>query len=261
MKAFALHAGYEFKAAIRDRSHLFMNYLFPILFFALVTAFMTRLDGTFRDRVIPAMAVFALMCSYLLSMPSSLVAARLNGTLRSFRIYGVPAWTSIAAPALSNLAHMAVVTCIIGVASVLTVGAPLPAEPAWFALAWLASAASMAGLGALISVVSSTGRMSILAAQIIYIPSIMLGGLMMPQSVLPEGLGCFSLLFPASHAMRAFAGGPGSALSLAALAAGAVLSAVLSLLLFEWDDSNARPGPRKLLAFAALLPYAATMLA
>jgi len=261
MSAFALHVGYEFKAAVRDRSHLFMNYLFPLLFFALVSAFMTRMDGTFRNRVIPAMAVFALMCSCLLSMPPNLVGSRLNGMLRSYRIYGVPSWTAIAAPALSNLGHMAIVTLVIAATATLTLGAPMPADPALFCAAWLASAAALAGLGALVAVVSRTGRMAILVAQVVYIPSIMLGGLMMPQSALPPALGQVALLLPASHAMRAFAGGPGAAISLAALAAGGILSFVLSLLLFEWDATNTRPGARKLLALAALIPYAATLLA
>jgi len=42
---------------------------------------MPRIDPTFAGRIIPAMAVFALMCSFLLSMPTSLIAARESGLL------------------------------------------------------------------------------------------------------------------------------------------------------------------------------------
>lgn len=261
MSAFSHHLGYEFKAAIRDRSHLFMNYLFPLAFFALVGAFMPRLDPSFAGRVVPAMAVFALMCSYLLLLPSNLVDARESGLLRSYRICGVPAQAAIAAPALSALGHMAIVTLLIAAAAAAAMGAPMPPNAAYFGLAWLASAAATAGLGALIGVVSSSGRMATLVAQCVYIPSIMLGGLMMPPGALPPSLERIALLLPATHAMRAFAGGPGAAVSLAALAVGSVLAFALALGLFEWDGANARPSARKLLGLAALLPYAATMLA
>jgi ABC-2 type transport system permease protein len=83
----------------------------------------------------------------------------------------------------------------------------------------------------------------------------MLGGLMMPASILPEGLSRLALLFPASHAMRAFAGGSGAALSFALLAAGAILAFAAALALYEWDQKNARAPLRKLLAVAAFAPY------
>jgi ABC-2 type transport system permease protein len=260
MSAFAYHIGYEFKGGLRDKSRLFMNYLFPLLFLALVGVFMSGLDPSFSGRIIPAMAIFAVMCAYLLSMPTGLVAARDSGLLRSYRINGVPAWAAIAAPALANVGHMAIVSVIVTLVSMAAFGAPLPVNGGIWAMAWVAMSAAIAGLGALIGVLSSSGRAATLLAQCVYLPSIMLGGLMTPPEALPPALERLSLLFPARHAMRAFSGGAGTAVSLAALALGAVAAFALAAVLFEWDSKNARPGARKLLALLALAPYAATML-
>jgi ABC-2 type transport system permease protein len=259
MRAFAYHLGYEFKGSLRDKAQLFMNYLFPLLFFVLVGAFMTRLDPSFKGRLIPSMAVFAVMCSYLLSMPSGLVAARESGQLRGYRISGVPAWASLAAPALANAGHMALVTIFVAAFSASVFGAALPADLPRFALAWLAMTASFAGLGALIAVLSPSGRAATLLAQCVYLPSVILGGLMTPMGAFPPALERASLLLPARHAMRAFAGGTGSTASLFALCSGAVLSFLLAAYLFEWDGKNARPSSRKILALMAFLPYAATI--
>jgi ABC-2 type transport system permease protein len=152
------------------------------------------------------------------------------------------------------------VTAIIAIAAAVTMGAPLPPNAAYFCLVWLASCAATAGIGALIAVVSSSGRMANLIAQCFFIPSIMLGGLMMPPGVLPPALERVALLLPPTHAMRAFAGGPNAGASLAALTIGGGLSFALAGALFEWDGSNARPKASKLVALAALLPYAATIL-
>jgi hypothetical protein len=64
-------------------------------------------------KMIPAMIMFAVMCSYLLGMPSSMVAARESGLYRSYRIKGVPSWASMVAPVLANALHMLVVSILI----------------------------------------------------------------------------------------------------------------------------------------------------
>ncbi len=257
MSAFANHLAYEFKAGMRDRSHLMMNYLFPLIFFVLAGSFMTRLDPSFKDRIIPAMAVFAVMCCYLLSMPAGMVAARDAGILRSYRINGVPSWASLSAPPLSNLGHMILVTAVVCGASVLVFGSPLPGNWLRFGASWFAIAAATAGLGALIAVLSPTSRAATLIAQIVYIPSIMLGGLMTAPGVLPPALARFASVFPASHAMRAFAGTNGWGMSIAVLLVGAVLGFVCAALLYEWDAKNSRPAAQRLLAAVAFAPYIA----
>ena len=256
IRAFGLHLVYEFRAGLRDKSLLLMNYLFPLAFFALMGGLMTKVNPLFGLTMIPAMGLFALMCSSLLAMPGALVAARDSGLLRSYRINGVPAWAVFAAPPFANLAHMALVTAVIAGAGKLLFGAPLPADPLRFCLTWLAASAALAGLGALIASIASSARAAILLSQLVYIPSIILGGLMMPSTILSPALVRLSLLFPATHAMRAFAGGPPAASSLLVLGLGAVASFAVALSLHEWDPKNTRPAARKFLGFLALAPFA-----
>ncbi len=259
MIAFFYHVGCEFRAGLRDRSLLLMNYLFPLLFFALMGALMTKVNPLFKNTMIPAMSLFALMCSTLLSMPGTLVTARDSGLLRSYRINGVPAWAALAAPPAANLLHMAIATAIIAAAGNLAFGAPLPSDWPGFILAWLVSYAALSGLGALIGTVASSSRAAILVSQLVYIPSIMLGGLMMPANVLPDGLSTLAKLFPASHVMRSFAGGKPGTVSLLLLAAGAFLAFGMAMFLYEWDQKNSRSPALKVLAFAAFVPYIASM--
>jgi hypothetical protein len=47
----------------------------------------------------------AVMCSFLLSLPGGLVAARYSGTLRSYRISEVSSWAALAAPTIASLGH------------------------------------------------------------------------------------------------------------------------------------------------------------
>jgi len=94
----------------------------------------------------------------------------------------------------------------------------------------------------------------------VFIPSLMLGGLMMPTEILPPALARLSMVFPASHAMRAFGGGGGWEAATAILGLGALLASACALLLYDWEPQGGRPAARKLLALVALLPYAASAL-
>lgn len=252
---FIRHLEFEFRSGLRDRSQLLLNYLFPLLFFALVSTLMGSINPGFRETMVGAMTVFAVMCSFLLGMPQALVQARESGLYRSYRINGVPVWATLAAPALANALHMIVVSLIVMAAGVVVFGGKLPDDPFRFVAGWLCLTGSMAGTGLLVAVVSSSARAATLVAQLVYIPSILLGGLMTPPDILPPALARVAAFFPATHGMRIFRGDPFWGLSAAALLLSALACAGVAAYLFEWDLKNARPARLRLLAVLPVLPF------
>jgi ABC-2 type transport system permease protein len=180
MTAFFHHLAYDFKTGIRDRSKLLMYYLFPLVFFSLVGGLMASVNPGFKQTMIPAMVLFAIMCSALLSLPGLLVDAREAGVFRSYRINGVPAASIISIPVIGTAVHMAVVALIISLAGIRLFGGTAPAHVVGFAAAALLTYAAYSGIGVLIGVAAGNSTVSILVAQLIYIPSIILGGLMFP---------------------------------------------------------------------------------
>jgi ABC-2 type transport system permease protein len=271
MTAFFHHFTYDFKTGIRDRSRLLMFYLFPLAFFFLIGGLMSSLNPGFRQTMIPAMVLFAFMCAALLNLPSVLVNARETGVFRSYRINGVPAASILSIPVLGTAVHMLIVALIVSVAGARIFNGATPAGVAGFVAAAVLSYAAYAGIGVLIGVAAGSSTASILIAQLIYIPSIMLGGLMVPTSMLPGALKKISLLLPATHSMAVFTGlsrigaSAGSAIvvpwfSIAVLAAGTILSIGLAAALFQWDTRASQPGRKAFLAILAAAPYVAAAL-
>lgn len=268
MKAFLHHLAYDFRTGVRDRSKLLMFYLFPLAVFALMAGLMTSINPFFKDTMVPGMILFAVMSATLLTMPGLLVGARESGVFRSYRVNGVPSGALLAVPALSALVHMAVVAAVIAVAGVSVFGGAAPARVGGFLAASLVSYAAYAGLGALLGVAAGSQNASVLLAQLVYLPSILLGGLMMPASVLPEGVRRAALLMPATHAMGLFAAWGGMAgaaagaawRSAAVLSGSAVLSGVLAAWIFQWDPRAQTPNRRAFAALLAVVPYAASAL-
>ncbi len=262
MNAFIHHFSFEFRAGIRNRQLLLMNYLFPLGFYLMMGFIMAEINPGFREVIIPAMVVFAILAATLLGIPDPLVNARENGIFRSYKINGIPSFSILAIPALTTILHLVIVAVIITVTAPLLFRAPVPVNWLNFALILFALAFTCAGLSVLIGVVSPSSRMTVLWAQLVFVPSMLLGGLMLPYSLLPEAARRFAQLLPATQAMNALNGlAMGQAASFSPwasvimLLASGVLAFGLAVYLFSWDSRNTTRRGHPLLAGLVLLPY------
>jgi ABC-2 type transport system permease protein len=263
MTAFLSLFTFEFFTGIRCKSQLFMNYLFPLGFYLMVGSFMNSINPFLNDVMIPAMAVFAVLTATVLSLPNPLVEAREGGVLRSYRINGIPSAAILAIPALTTGLHLIPVTLIITLSAPYLFGAPLPAYPVNFALCLLAFYFACSGLSLLIGVISANTQVTVLWSQLIFLPSMLIGGLMVPSEMLPAGFQKMGQLFPATHAMQALRGfamgyetKASPQWSLLVLLAGGIVAFTLAAFLFSWDSKNTELRRHPLLAVLALAPYA-----
>jgi ABC-2 type transport system permease protein len=262
MTAFFHHFMYDFRTGLRDKSLLLLNYLFPLGFYVLMGLLMTGLNPTFAPTMIPAMILVAMMACTLLGLPNPVVESREAGIFRSFKINGVPALSIVTIPVLSSFVHIFLVSIIITFTAGPFFGAGIPVNWGWFMLILFLTAFTFASIGMLIGVVSPNSRAIVLFSQLIFLPSMMLGGLMIPSSMLPPALYRISLLLPTVHAMNAWRGlafdmAPAfdPRWSLLILLFSGILSFALSIYLFTWDSKNKRSGHNSMLALITWIPY------
>ncbi len=263
MRAFACHLQFEFFTGLRNKSLLMMYYLMPLGFFAVVGSVMSELNPFFREMAIPSMVTFAILTGTIMGLPSPLLEAREKGIFRNFRVHGVPAANILLIPALTAGIHLGVVTLIITFTAPLLFSAPLPSNWLLFFLGALTFLITGAGLGVLIGIVAGNNRICFLLAQMIYLPGMLLGGLMIPTDQLPQFIGWFSRILPTTYAMDAMLSlGWGEPVlniwplgGILVLLAGGILSFVLAGYLFSWDQNNyTRRGP-SFLAALVLIPF------
>lgn len=264
MKAFFHHLSFEFRTGIRNKNLLLMNYLFPLGFYLMMGFIMPQINPFFREDIIPSMVVFAILAATLLGIPDPLVNARENGVFRSYKINGIPSISILTIPALTTILHLIIVTVIITITAPLLFDAPLPVDWFGYVVVILAMAVACAGISVLIGVVSPSSRMTVLWSQLIFVPSMLLGGLMIPLSMLPGIAQKFAQLLPASQAMNAFNGlamGRTATFSpwgsVCVLLLSGILAFVLAVYLFSWDSRNTTRRGHPLLSLLVLLPYIA----
>jgi ABC-2 type transport system permease protein len=263
MQAFAAHFAFELRTGIRNKTLLFMNYLFPLGFYLMMGLIMPGINPMFRDVIVPGMVTFAILASTLLGMPDPLVNARESGIFRSYKINGIPAVSLIFMPAVTTMLHLAVVTAIIVTTAPLLFDAPLPVHWGYFIVVALLLAYTCAGLAVLIGVIAPNSRMTVLYAQVLFLPSMLIGGVMLPYSMLPKTAASFAQFLPVTHAMNAFnsLAMDGTAdfspvWSILALFVAGQLAFFLAWYLFSWDGRNSERRGHPTLALLALLPFA-----
>jgi ABC-2 type transport system permease protein len=262
MNAFIHHFMYDFRTGLRDKSLLLLNYLFPLGFYVLMGLLMTGLNPTFSPTMIPTMILVAMMANTLLGLPNPVVDAREAGIFRSFKINGVPALSIVSIPVLSSFLHIVLVSLIITLTAGPFFKAGIPLHWGFFVLVFLVTSFTMASLGMLIGVISPNSRLIVLFSQSIFLPSMILGGLMIPTNMLPASLYRISLLLPTTYAMNAWRGlafGLPTTFApvwgLLILLSSGFIAFALAVYLFNWDSKNKRSGHNPFLALLTLLPY------
>jgi ABC-2 type transport system permease protein len=263
MNAFFYHFAFEFRTGIRNKVLLMMNYLFPLGFYLMMGFVMVPINPSFLESIIPAMIIFSILASTLLGIPDQLVTGREEGIFRSYKINGVPVTSIVTIPALTTVVHMVIVTLIITVSAPLLFDAPLPVNWLNYVIIVIAMAIASAGISVLIGVISPSTRLTVLFSQLIFLPSMLLGGLMVPNSLLPETIGVISQMLPATQAMNAFNGLAMGGVaeynpwgSIIVLAATGVLAFVLGVFLFSWDSRNSTRRASPMFALLVLVPPA-----
>lgn len=265
MNAFAAHSAYEFRSAFRNPSQLLMNYLFPIGVYLVLGLIMTQINPLFAQSMIPAMVLLAGMASFLLGLPGPLVEAREAGVFRSYKINGVPAFSILFIPVMTTIFHYLIACVIVVLSAGPLFHAAMPVHWGAFLLVTLLGALAYGSLGALIGVVSANSRVTVMLTQIIFLPSMLIGGLMVPVSMLPASIRGVGFVLPTTHIMQAFmAAGYGQStvealpIAVAALAVSSVIALVAAARLFSWDRRSDSRRVSPAVALLALLPYIAS---
>lgn len=262
MKAFIQHFVFEFKTGIRNKQLLLMNYLFPLVFFLMMGFVMTAINPHFEEILLPSMVTFTIIFSAIFGIPDPLVSTRENGIFRSYKINGIPSISILVIPIVSSIMHMLIATGIMTLLTAILFDAPMPSNWLNYFLMILLGALAASTLAVLIGVVSPNTRLTVMYSQVIFIPSMLIGGVMMPFSVLPETVSKFALAFPTTHIMNeitslAMGFPPDFNVedSIITLLAGAVIAFLLSILLFSWDSKNSTRKAHPALAVLVFLPY------
>lgn len=206
MSAFFKHLRIQFLMDLRDRSTLMNYYLVPILFFFVMGSVFSSINPLMKATLAASMSIFSITMGAIMGAPIPIVKARESGTLRAFRINGIPDAAVLAVQALSSFLHLMIVSAIIYFAAPLALHAQIPPYQGAYAAVLLLYLCTSVGIGVLIGTVARNQAMSGMLSMIVFLPTVLFSGIMFPIKMLPESFRWVSWIFPGTHAMQAFTG-------------------------------------------------------
>ena len=198
MGAFLYGIFLQWKLDIRSKTLLITCYIVPLLFFAIMGGIFTSVMPEARYTLIQSMTVFGVTMGALIGLPPSLVEIYSSDIKKVYKANGVPLYLGLVLTNISAYIHLFIMSIILYIAAPLAFNAEMPENPMLyfaslgFFIAVSLSIASIIGLA--VKDQAKTSMVSI----IIFLPSIMLSGIMFPIELLPKAFEIVGKIFPAS---------------------------------------------------------------
>ena len=236
MRAFLYALSLQLRLDIRSKTMLAACYIVPLAFFSLMGGIFTAVMPGFQENLISSMTVFGVTMGALIGLPPSLVEIYGGQIKNVYKANGVPQGIGIVLTNISAFLHLMAMSLIIFLASGPLFGAVLPDHLLRFflslALFTLTTLAVATVIGMALRDQAKTSMWSI----IVFLPSIMLSGIMFPAQMLPAPLETAGMAFPALWGYRILSNDGPVLLNALPLAAAFLVCLVISLLLLRRSE-------------------------
>lgn len=203
MKAILYGIGLQFKFDIRNKSMLITCYLVPLIFFFFMSGIFISIDPTAKKTLISSMTVFTITMSALMGLPPALAEIYGTDIKKVYKANGAPIYFGIVTQFISSFIHTIIVCLFIFVISPLVFKAELPNNLLWHFISLIVLLSVTLAFGCVIGLLFKQQAKLTMIAMIIFLPSIMLSGIMFPSNMLPQFMQYIAYLFPATIAFMA----------------------------------------------------------
>ncbi len=200
MKAFLYGVRLQFIMDIRSRTMLVTCYLVPLVFYFFMGGVFTSVMPSAVETLIPSMSVFVIAMSALMGLPPSLGEVYGGGIKKIYKANGVPVCLGVITQFISAFLHTLIVCLIIFATAPAVFGAELPENLPLYFCSLVIYLCVMLALGCVLGLAVGAQAKQTMVAMVIFLPSVILSGIMFPASMLPDILQYISYIFPATIA-------------------------------------------------------------
>ena len=202
MSAFLYGAALQWKLDIRSKSLLVTCYIVPLIFFLLMGGIFTSVMPEMRDTLIQSMIVMSVSMGAFIGVPPSLIETYGSDVKKVYKANGVPLYLGLVTMFLSAFAHLMISCVMILLLAPILFEAALPVQLPIFFLGLAIYIMVSLSVGCILGLVVKNQAKLTMIAQLVFLPSIMLSGIMFPIDLLPDFLKTIGRIFPASWGYR-----------------------------------------------------------
>lgn len=202
MNGFLYGVALQWKLDIRSKSLLVTCYIVPLIFFLLMGGIFTSVMPEMRSTLIQSMIVMSVSMGAFIGLPPSLIETYGSDVKKVYKANGVPIYLGIVTMFLSAFVHLMISCVIILVLAPILFEAALPTQLPFFFLALAIYIIVSLSIGSILGLAVKNQAKLTMVAQLVFLPSIMLSGIMFPIELLPDFLETIGRIFPASWGYR-----------------------------------------------------------
>lgn len=202
MNCFLYSLVLQWKLDIRSKSLLVTFYIVPLLFFLIMGGIFTSVMPRMGSTLIQSMIVMSVSMGSFLGLPPSLVEIYGSSIKKIYNANGVPIYLGLLTMVLSAFVHLMITSIVILLLAPILFKASLPTQLPIFLLSLTIYIVVSLSIGSILGLTLKNQAKLTMLAQLVFLPSIMLSGIMFPISLLPDFLQVIGHVFPAYWGYR-----------------------------------------------------------
>ena len=202
MNGFLYSLTLQWKLDIRSKSLLVTYYIVPLIFFLLMGGIFTSVMPEMGSTLIQSMIVMSVSMGAFLGLPPSLIETYGSDIKKIYNANGVPIHVGLVTMVLSAFIHLMITCMVILLLAPILFKANLPSQFLLFFLALAIYIFVSLSIGSILGLTVNNQAKLTMIAQLVFLPSIMLSGIMFPISLLPDFLQVIGHVFPAYWGYR-----------------------------------------------------------
>ncbi len=262
MNSYLALAANNVRLTFRDRTIVFFNYLFPLIFFFIFAQMFHAEQGGAIVRVLTMVLSISILGSGFFGAGIRSVQDREANILRRFKVAPISPAPMLAASLFTGLLNFIPTAVLMALLAHFVYGMAMPER--WFSLLVFVCLGVLAfrAIGLMIASVVNSMQESQIIIQLIYFPMLFLSGATIPISVMPNWLQTLAQFIPATHLMNGMQSilvGQETLVENASAAGALVLTLLiatfLGVKLFRWEKEEKISGSSKLWLIAIFAPF------
>jgi imidazolonepropionase-like amidohydrolase/ABC-type multidrug transport system permease subunit len=265
MKGYLALIRMNLRLALRERSVIFFNYFFPMIFFFAFAQFMGgAAAGSAMTRIVSMVLVIGILGSGLFGAGMRSVMERETGILRRYKVTPMTPLPILVSSLVTGwLLYLPSLAILFGIAHYFY-RMPWPERPLSLVLLITLGCFAFRAIGLIIAAVANSMAESNILIQLLYMPMLFLSGATIPLSSMPVTAQIISQFLPAAylntgmqHVLLRSHGLTTNPESIGALVLTTVLATWISKKLFRWEKDEKLPNRSKAWVLGVLLPFVA----
>lgn len=198
MKGFLYAVALQWKLDIRSKTLLVTCYAVPLIFFLLMGGIFTSVMPDITDTLISSMIVMGVSMGAYIGLPPSLLETYSTDVKKVYKANGIPLSLGLFTMCISAFIHLSIMSVIILLLAPILFGAALPINLPLFFFSLAIYIIVSLGIGSILGLAVKNQAKLTMVSQLVFLPSIMLSGIMFSSQLLPDFLQEASKIFPAS---------------------------------------------------------------